>query len=73
MIAQNALPVIEDPWMRLVPWPIQTAPVNTRRAPTTRLAMTTKGHYVRSQSLVCRVPRGGADFDITPHTAASDT
>src|SRR3954447_20637202 len=39
-IAQNALPVIDDPWITFVPWPIQTAPVRTSTAPTTRLAMT---------------------------------
>jgi hypothetical protein len=43
-IAQNVLPVIEDPWMSCVPWPNQTAPATTSRAPTTRLAMITQLH-----------------------------
>jgi hypothetical protein len=36
---QNVLPVIDEPWMRFVPWPTQTAPVRTMTAPTTRLAI----------------------------------
>jgi hypothetical protein len=43
-IAQNVLPVIEDPPMSCVPWPNQTAPARTSRAPTTRLAMITQLH-----------------------------
>ncbi len=42
MTAQKVLPVIDEPWMRLVPCPIQTRPVRLSRAPTTRLRMTTE-------------------------------
>src|SRR3954447_20895058 len=38
--AQNVLPVIDDPWMRDVPWPIQTRPVRQSNTPTARLRMT---------------------------------
>lgn len=43
-IAQNVLPLIEDPWMSRVPWPIQTAPTTTSTAPNTRLAIVTRLH-----------------------------
>ena len=39
--AQNVLPVIDEPWMRSSPCPSHTAPVTTRSAPRTRLAMVT--------------------------------
>lgn len=38
---QNVLPVIDDPWMSVVPCPTQTAPTRTRAAPTARLAIVT--------------------------------
>src|SRR4029079_1796846 len=40
--AQNVLPVIDEPWMRVVPWPIQTTPVRQSRAPTRRRRMVTE-------------------------------
>jgi hypothetical protein len=43
-IAQNVLPVMDDPLMSWVPWPIQTTPVMTSTAPTTRLTMITQLH-----------------------------
>jgi hypothetical protein len=47
MTAQNVLPVIDEPRMRFVPWPIHTRPVRHRRAPTTRLRMVTTFNYAR--------------------------
>jgi len=42
MTAQNVLPVIDEPVIALVPWPIQTIPVRKSRPPSTRLAMVTQ-------------------------------
>ena len=38
--AQNVLPVIDEPWISVRPWPSQTAPVRTSSAPRMRLATT---------------------------------
>src|SRR5262249_31972401 len=54
--AQNVLPVIDEPWIRVVTWPIQTRPVKASKAPMTRLRITTEGPYARSLRLVCRRP-----------------
>jgi hypothetical protein len=35
------LPVIDEPAMTFVPWPIQTTPVRKRRSPSTRLTAIT--------------------------------
>jgi hypothetical protein len=39
--AQNVLPVIDDPWITFVPWPIQTTPTRMKRSPSTRLTAIT--------------------------------
>jgi hypothetical protein len=51
--AQNVLPVIDDPEMRLLPWPIQTTPVRNNRAPMTRLKTTISETYAPSRRAVC--------------------
>jgi len=58
--AQNVLPVIDEPWMRLVPWPIQTTPVRQSKAPTTRRTTVTSGHYGRPRRVVWPVRRRSA-------------
>jgi hypothetical protein len=39
--AQKVLPVMDEPWMSVVPWPSQTTPGRTSKAPNTRLMMIT--------------------------------
>ena len=57
MTAQNVLPVIDEPTMMFVPWPIQTTPVRKSNAPTTRLTMVTPGPYARPGEPVCSSAR----------------
>src|SRR5215510_3950483 len=63
MTAQNGLPVIDDPAMMLVPWPIQTTPVRKSSAPTRRLTMATFGPYAWPRKPVCSSARA-RDEDV---------
>lgn len=76
MTAQKVLPVIDDPVMSVVPWPIQTTPVRERSAPTTRLAMVTsiatrwcRGRFGRNPIVrqVHRIEQKGGGDDRKPH------
>src|SRR5437868_3234637 len=74
-IAQNVLPVMDDPWMRRSPCPIHTAPVKTSKPPSTRRTIVTRAllerrvaddaaRAVRARARRRRLGRGVAEHHL---------